>query len=55
MIIHSRKKASVGNATRVVEPKVEKIDIEEEKLIKITKKKPKRFFEELELELDSQE
>lgn len=55
MIIHSRKRASVGNATKVVEPEVEKINIEEEKPIKITKRKPKKVFEELDFELDSQE
>lgn len=55
MIIHSRKKASVGSATKVVEPKLEKINIEEEKSAKITKKKPKKVFEGLDLELDSQE
>lgn len=55
MIIHSRKKASVGNATKVVEPEVEKNDIEEEKPIKITKRKSKKVFEELDFELGSQE
>ena len=55
MIIHSRKKASVGNATKVVEPEVEKIDIEEEKPIKIKKSTSKKVFEELDFEFDSQE
>ena len=55
MIIHSRKKASVGNATKVVEPEVENINIEEEKPIKITKRKSKKVFEELDFELGSQE
>ena len=39
----------------LIKTAVEKIDIEEEKPIKITKRKSKKVFEELDFELDSQE